>query len=209
MEENIVFLRAFLPRLARWAVGWRPPPVRHMQCCCLGTLLGWLLPAVPAPPPAYLPGLRLSRPLCWMSQPEIAPPTHSTHSPHPTTHPPTHTRTHTSSRSCDKAAVFLLDDFDLFAAKRAKQTLLYNLLDALQTSGMQVGGLRRGEPSRVAAWQHGRTAHPQGQAGFFAPCAARWRCIHLLCPASARPPPAPNQTCAITGPRPRRRRWWV
>ncbi len=36
-------------------------------------------------------------------------------------------------------ALFLLDDFDGFAAKRAKQTLLYNLLDALQTSGMQVG----------------------------------------------------------------------
>ena len=35
--------------------------------------------------------------------------------------------------------MFLLDDFDLFA-KRAKQALLYNLLDALQTSGMQVGG---------------------------------------------------------------------
>lgn len=40
--------------------------------------------------------------------------------------------------SSDKSAIFLLDDFDLFAAKRSKQTLLYNLLDALQTSGMQV-----------------------------------------------------------------------
>jgi origin recognition complex subunit 4 len=35
-----------------------------------------------------------------------------------------------------KVAVFVLDDFDLFA-KRAKQTLLYCLLDALQTSGVQ------------------------------------------------------------------------
>lgn len=35
-----------------------------------------------------------------------------------------------------KVAVFLLDDFDLFA-RRAKQTLLYCLLDALQTSGVQ------------------------------------------------------------------------
>lgn len=34
--------------------------------------------------------------------------------------------------------MFVLDDFDLFASKRSKQTLLYNLLDALQTSGMQV-----------------------------------------------------------------------
>jgi hypothetical protein len=34
----------------------------------------------------------------------------------------------------------VLDEFDMFAGKRSKQTLLYNLLDALQTSGMQVGG---------------------------------------------------------------------
>ncbi|PRW39188.1 Origin recognition complex subunit 4 [Chlorella sorokiniana] len=40
-------------------------------------------------------------------------------------------------QSCDKVALFLLDDFDGFAGKRAKQTVLYNLLDALQTSGMQ------------------------------------------------------------------------
>ena len=33
----------------------------------------------------------------------------------------------------------MLDEFDMFAGKRSKQTLLYNLLDALQTSGMQVG----------------------------------------------------------------------
>ncbi|KAI3431512.1 hypothetical protein D9Q98_004562 [Chlorella vulgaris] len=39
--------------------------------------------------------------------------------------------------SCDKSAVFVLDEFDLFATKRSKQTLLYNLLDSLQTSGMQ------------------------------------------------------------------------
>lgn len=35
-----------------------------------------------------------------------------------------------------KVVVFVLDDFDLFA-KRAKQTTLYNLLDALQSAGMQ------------------------------------------------------------------------
>jgi origin recognition complex subunit 4 len=33
--------------------------------------------------------------------------------------------------------VFVLEEFDLFATKRSKQTLLYNLLDSLQTSGMQ------------------------------------------------------------------------
>lgn len=38
-----------------------------------------------------------------------------------------------------KVAVFVLDEFDLFA-KRAKQTTLYNLLDALQSAGMQVTG---------------------------------------------------------------------
>lgn len=38
-----------------------------------------------------------------------------------------------------KVVVFVLDDFDLFA-KRAKQTTLYNLLDALQSAGMQVMG---------------------------------------------------------------------
>ncbi len=36
-----------------------------------------------------------------------------------------------------KAAVFVLEEFDLFA-KRTKQAVLYNLLDALVTSGMQV-----------------------------------------------------------------------
>jgi hypothetical protein len=41
----------------------------------------------------------------------------------------------------DKSAIFVLDEFDMFAGKRSKQTLLYNLLDALQTSGMQVGML--------------------------------------------------------------------
>lgn len=45
------------------------------------------------------------------------------------------------TRSSVKSVVFVLDEFDLFAAKRSKQTLLYNLLDALQTSGMQA---RRG-----------------------------------------------------------------
>ena len=33
--------------------------------------------------------------------------------------------------------VFILDEFDLFA-KPFKQTVLYNLLDALQTSSVQV-----------------------------------------------------------------------
>lgn len=33
----------------------------------------------------------------------------------------------------------MLDEFDLFASRRQKQTLLYNLLDALQTSGMCAG----------------------------------------------------------------------
>lgn len=36
-----------------------------------------------------------------------------------------------------KAVVFVLDELDLFAAK-ARQTLLYNLLDALQAADMQV-----------------------------------------------------------------------
>jgi hypothetical protein len=35
-------------------------------------------------------------------------------------------------------AVFVLDELDLFA-RRSKQAVLYNLLDALLTSGMQVG----------------------------------------------------------------------
>jgi hypothetical protein len=42
--------------------------------------------------------------------------------------------------SADKAAVFVLDEFDLFATRQRKQTLLYSLLDALQTSGVRVGG---------------------------------------------------------------------
>ena len=36
-----------------------------------------------------------------------------------------------------KAVVFVLDEMDLFAGK-ARQTLLYNLLDALQAADMQV-----------------------------------------------------------------------
>ena len=36
-----------------------------------------------------------------------------------------------------KVAIFVLDGFDLFA-KKAKQTTLYNLLDAMQSAGMQV-----------------------------------------------------------------------
>lgn len=72
--------------------------------------------------------------------------THSPSCPQPTDDlpacpiPPCLVHCFTSSRSCDKVALFLLDDFDGFAGKRAKQTVLYNLLDALQTSGMQVGG---------------------------------------------------------------------
>lgn len=37
-----------------------------------------------------------------------------------------------------KSVVFVLDEFDLFA-KPLKQTVLYNLLDALQASNIQVG----------------------------------------------------------------------
>lgn len=40
-----------------------------------------------------------------------------------------------------KVVVFVLDEFDLFA-KKAKQTTLYNLLDALQSAGMQVKALK-------------------------------------------------------------------
>lgn len=36
-----------------------------------------------------------------------------------------------------KVVVFVLDEFDLFA-KKAKQTTLYNLLDAMQSADMQV-----------------------------------------------------------------------
>ena len=36
-----------------------------------------------------------------------------------------------------KVVVFVLDEFDLFARK-PRQTLLYNLLDAMQASDMQV-----------------------------------------------------------------------
>ncbi len=36
--------------------------------------------------------------------------------------------------------MFVLDEFDLFA-KPVKQTVLYNLLDALQASNIQVGPL--------------------------------------------------------------------
>ena len=36
-----------------------------------------------------------------------------------------------------KVVIFVLDEFDLFARK-PKQTLLYNLLDAMQASDMQV-----------------------------------------------------------------------
>lgn len=42
-------------------------------------------------------------------------------------------------------AVFVLDEFDLFG-KAAKQTVLYNLLDALQASNMQA----RVQPSSFA-----------------------------------------------------------
>lgn len=36
-----------------------------------------------------------------------------------------------------KVVIFVLDEFDLFARK-AKQTALYNLLDSVQTAGVQV-----------------------------------------------------------------------
>ena len=39
-----------------------------------------------------------------------------------------------------KVAIFVLDEFDLFA-KKAKQTTLYNLLDAMQSAGMQVNSM--------------------------------------------------------------------
>ena len=38
-----------------------------------------------------------------------------------------------------KVVVFVLDEFDLFG-RRAKQTALYNLLDAMQAADMQVKG---------------------------------------------------------------------
>lgn len=40
-----------------------------------------------------------------------------------------------------KSVVFVLDEFDLFA-KPVKQTVLYNLLDALQASNIQVCTVR-------------------------------------------------------------------
>jgi len=36
--------------------------------------------------------------------------------------------------------IFIIDDFERFAKQRGKQTLLYNLLDELQHSNVQVGG---------------------------------------------------------------------
>ena len=42
----------------------------------------------------------------------------------------------TSLARAQKVIIFILDEFDLFA-KRVKQTLLYNLLDSLQSSGVQ------------------------------------------------------------------------
>lgn len=42
----------------------------------------------------------------------------------------------TSLARAHKMAVFILDEFDAFARK-SKQSLLYCLLDALQTSGVQ------------------------------------------------------------------------
>lgn len=47
---------------------------------------------------------------------------------------------HNLHRRGHKTVVFILDEFDLFA-KPFKQTVLYNLLDALQTSSVQVGPL--------------------------------------------------------------------
>ena len=46
--------------------------------------------------------------------------------------------------------VFILDEFDLFA-KPFKQTVLYNLLDALQTSSVQVSApLQINKPQQMA-----------------------------------------------------------
>ena len=47
-----------------------------------------------------------------------------------------------------KAVVFVLEEFDLFA-RPGRQTLLYELLDALQTTGVQV---RCKTPPRAHAW---------------------------------------------------------
>lgn len=93
----------------------------------------------------------------------------------------------------------MLDEFDLFAAKRSKQTLLYNLLDALQTSGMQVGARHGGgrwpgwlqgcRGLTQATWARGQRcrAPPSGAmaarfdgAGSGARRAGpHWRCLHV------------------------------
>jgi hypothetical protein len=60
-----------------------------------------------------------------------------------------------------KVVVFVLDEFDLFARK-PRQTLLYNLLDAMQAADMQVCRIL---PSRVRP--EGVTPPPRSQnAGF-------------------------------------------
>lgn len=50
-----------------------------------------------------------------------------------------------------KSVVFVLDEFDLFA-KPVKQTVLYNLLDALQVSNIQVSAQR----SRATSFRLGK-----------------------------------------------------
>ena len=47
-----------------------------------------------------------------------------------------------------KSVVFVLDELDLFAQK-ARQTLLYNLLDALQAADMQASLRTRVDPDHV------------------------------------------------------------
>ena len=51
-----------------------------------------------------------------------------------------------------KSVVFVLEELDLFAAK-ARQTLLYNLLDALQAADIQVPSLAA-QSSWVAVVKH-------------------------------------------------------
>ena len=55
-----------------------------------------------------------------------------------------------------KTVVFILDEFDLFA-KPFKQTVLYNLLDALQASSVQASLLPDLTTVRCWAWSLSRT----------------------------------------------------
>lgn len=75
----------------------------------------------------------------WLQPGSLLPATESLTVAHRT---PCTQRDHVSvaGRRAHKCVVFALDSFDLFA-RRAKQAVLYNLLDALQTSGVQVPAL--------------------------------------------------------------------